>query len=176
MYLKKTLGAAALLAALQFTNGCKLNEDLQGTITPDQVAGSAASLLDGVYLTLRSPFQGATQVFALSEVTTDERLMPTRAGDWDDNGIWRQLHLHTWDANHGQIRDAYANLGTVVFTATDMLQTKFGATTQQQAEARFVRAFAMYWELDLFDQVPYREPGEPVSKAAAGGQGTPAHQ
>lgn len=176
MYLKKTLAAAAVLAALQLATSCKLNEDLQGTVTVDQASGgSAASLLDGVYLTLRSPFQGATQVFALSEVTTDERLMPTRAGDWDDNGIWRQLHLHTWDANHGQVRDAFANLGTVVFTATDMLQTRFGANTQQQAEARFVRAFAMYWMLDLFDQVPAREPGDLVSQPTTVRKGTAAN-
>lgn len=174
MYLKKTLGAAALLTALQLATSCKINEDLQGTLTSDQAAGSAAQLLDGVYLTMRSPFQGATQVFALSEVTTDERLMPTRSGDWDDNGVWRQLHLHTWNANHDQVRQAYANLGIVIFNATDMLQAKFGATAQQQAEARFVRAFAMYWQLDLFDQVPYREPGDPVSNQAAVRKGTAA--
>ncbi len=175
MYLKKTLGAAALLTVLQLADSCKINEDLQGTLTSDQAAtGSASSLLDGVYLTLRSPFQGATQVFALSEVTTDERLMPTRAGDWDDNGVWRALHLHNWDANHSQVRDAYANLGTVIFNATDMLQTKFGASAQQQAEARFVRAFAMYWQLDLYDQVPSREPGDPVSMNAQVRKGTAA--
>jgi len=175
MYLKKTLSAAALLAVLQLANSCSINEKLQGSLTADQAAtGSAASLLDGVYLTMRSPFQGATQVFALSEVTTDERLMPTRAGDWDDNGVWRALHQHTWDANHDQIRQAFASLGTVVFTATDMLQTRFGANAQQQAEARFVRAFAMYWELDLFDQVPYREPGDPVSQTAQVRKGTAA--
>ena len=52
----------------------------------------------------------------------------------------------------------------MVYAATDMLQ--FGPSTQQQAEARFLRAFAMYWELDLFDQVPYRDPGEPVTQIA----------
>jgi hypothetical protein len=174
--MKKTLSAAALLAVLQLANSCKINEDLQGTATADQAAtGSAATLLDGVYNSMRSPFQGATQVFALSEVTTDERLMPTRAGDWDDNGVWRQLHLHTWDANHSQVRDAYANLGGVIFAATDMLQTKFAATATQQAQARFLRAFAMYWQLDLFDQVPYREPGGLVSENALVRKGTAAN-
>ena len=114
--MKKLLSAAAMLALLQLANSCKINEEFQGVLTPDQVAGgNASSLLDGAYNAMRSPFQGATQVFALSEVTTDERLMPTRAGDWDDNGKWRALHLHNWDANHPEIRDAFANLGGVVF-------------------------------------------------------------
>lgn len=173
--MKKILSAATMLALLQLTNSCQINEQFQGSITPNQVGtGNAASLLDGVYTSMRSPFQGATQVFALSEVTTDERLMPTRAGDWDDNGVWRQLHLHTWNANHSQIRDAFANLGGVVFAATDLLRTEFNASTQQQAEARFLRAWAMYWTLDLYDQVPYRDPGELVSANARVRKGTEA--
>ncbi|WP_052695848.1 hypothetical protein [Hymenobacter sp. AT01-02] len=165
--MKKILSAAALLTVLQLAGSCEINEEFQGSLTPDQVrTGNAASLLDGVYTSMRSPFQGATQVFALSEVTTDERIMPTRAGDWDDNGVWRQLHLHTWDANHSQIRDAFANLGGVVFAANDVLRPEFSASVQQQAEARFLRAWAMYWTLDLFDQVPYREPGESVAANA----------
>ena len=161
--MKKILSAAAMLAVLQLANSCKLNEDLQGTLMPSQVGGgggSATALLDGVYIAMRSPFQGATQVFALSEVTTDERIMPTRGGDWDDNGVWRQLHQHNWDADHVQVRDAFNNLNGVVYAATNLLQ--YNPTAQQQAEARFLRAWAMYWELDLYDQVPYRDPGESV--------------
>jgi len=173
--MKKILSAVAMLALLQLANSCEIKEEFQGGLTADQVSsGTAASLLDGVYNAMRSPFQGATQVFALSEVTTDERLMPTRAGDWDDNGVWRQLHLHTWDANHVQVRDAFANLGGIVFAATDMLRTEFNASAQQQAEARFLRAWAMYWTLDLYDQVPYRDPGEGVSASARVRKGTEA--
>jgi len=173
--MKKLLSAAAMLALLQLADSCKINEEFQGVLTPDQIAaGSASSLLEGAYTAMRSPFQGATQIFAMTEVTTDERLMPTRAGDWDDNGKWRALHLHNWDANHPEIRDAFANLGGVIFAANDVLQTKFNATTQQQAEARFIRAFATYWTLDLYDQVPYREPGETVGVLARVRKGSAA--
>ncbi|RZK90716.1 MAG: RagB/SusD family nutrient uptake outer membrane protein, partial [Hymenobacter sp.] len=173
--MKKILGAAAMLALLQLADSCKINEEFQAAVTPEQLGSSSASaLLDGVYNAMRSPYQGATQVFALSEVTTDERIMPTRAGDWDDNGKWRSLHQHTWDANHPEIRDAFANLGGVIFAATDMLRPGFGASAQQQGEARFLRAFTIYWMLDLFDQVPYREPGEGVSNNARVRKGTEA--
>jgi len=173
--MKKILSAAAMLAVLQLANSCKINEEFQGTLQTNGGSGGAtnpASLLNGVYNAMRSPFQGATQVFALSEVTTDERLMPTRGGDWDDNGVWRQLHQHIWDANHTQVRDAFNNLNSIVFAATDMLQ--YSPSTQQAAEARFLRAFAMYWILDLYDQVPYRDPGEPVTQLARVRQGTAA--
>jgi hypothetical protein len=173
--MKKILGAAAMLALLQLADGCKINEEFQGTLPAAQSGGgnaNPASLLDGVYSSMRSPFQGATQVFALSEVTTDERLMPTRGGDWDDNGVWRQLHQHNWDANHIQVRDAFNNLNGVVFAATDLL--RYNPTPQQAAESRFLRAWAMYWVLDLYDQVPYRDPGEPVTQLARVRRGTEA--
>jgi hypothetical protein len=129
--MKKILSAAALLALVQLADSCKINEEFQAGLTPDQISsGNASSLLDGAYNAMRSPFQGATQIFAMSEVTTDERIMPTRAGDWDDNGKWRALHLHNWDANHPEIRDAFANLGGVIFAANDVLQPKFNATAQ----------------------------------------------
>ncbi|AMJ65149.1 RagB/SusD family nutrient uptake outer membrane protein [Hymenobacter sp. PAMC 26628] len=173
--MKKILSAGALLAVLQLANSCQINEEFQGTLPAAQSGGGSAnpaSLLDGVYSSMRSPFQGATQVFALSEVTTDERLMPTRGGDWDDNGVWRQLHQHNWDANHTQVRDAFNNLNGVVFAATDIL--RYNPSTQQAAEARFLRAWAMYWVLDLYDQVPYRDPGEPVTQLARVRKGTEA--
>lgn len=94
--MKKVLSAAALLAVMQLTDSCKLNEDLQSAVTANGGGNiNVTALLDGVYVAARNPFQGATQVFALSEVTTDERIMPTRGPDWDDNGVWRQLHLQT---------------------------------------------------------------------------------
>ncbi|HET9506079.1 MAG TPA: RagB/SusD family nutrient uptake outer membrane protein [Hymenobacter sp.] len=174
--MRKILNAAAMVAVLQLANGCKINEDLQGSLTTSQVGGSGggntAALLEGVYNAMRSPFQGATQVFALSEVSTDERLMPTRGGDWDDNGKWRQLHQHNWDADHQEVRDAFNNLNGIVYAATDML--RYNPTTQQQAEARFLRAWAMYWILDLYDQIPYRDPGESVIEASRVRKGTAA--
>jgi len=74
------------------------------------------------------------------------------------------LHQHKWDPNHYIIVKCFKSLGGVVFAATDMLQ--YNPTPQQKAEARFLRAWAMYWLLDLFDQVPYREPGENLVQPA----------
>lgn len=166
--MKRLFTAAAVLALLEVANSCQINEDFKGSINGSQGGGSAsgstASLLVGVYNAMRGPFEGNVNVFALSEVTTDERIMPTRGPDWDDNGVWRQLHQHQWDGNHSQVRSAFNGLNGVVFAATDML--RFNPTPQQAAEARFLRAFAMYWELDLFDQVPYREPGESAIEIA----------
>jgi hypothetical protein len=162
MKTKKIIGIVALLALLPLTNSCDLDEELNSVVSGSG-NNNPADLLNGAYIAMRDPFQGADKVFALSEVTTDERIMPTRGSDWDDNGTWRQLYLHRWNADNEQIRNSFNGLGGTIFAATDLL--RFNPSPQQEAEARFLRAWATYWMLDLFDQAPYREPGELITTA-----------
>jgi len=144
--------------------GCtKLDENLNGQLTESQVGGggssaNTAALLTGIYDNIRGTFQAQEGVYALWEMTTDELIGPTRGGDWDDNGAWRVLHSHKFDGDHIRIREVFANLGGVIYSATDML--RFNPTPQQKAEARTLRALAEFMMLDGWGQVPYRDPGE----------------
>ncbi len=52
-------------------------------------------------------------------------------------------------------------LDSGLFSATDILQ--FNPTPQQEAEARFLRAFYVFWICDGWGQVPMREPGAPLA-------------
>jgi hypothetical protein len=169
----KISGAAAVLALLQMTSGCAINETLGGQLTEDQIPkGDPSALLQGVYNAQRDPIQGCVSVFALEEVSTDARIMPTRGPDWDDNGKWRALYNHTWDAQNERVRDTYTQLNGIIYASTDLL--RFSPTTQQAAEARFLRAWASYLVLDLYDQVLYRDPGETLSMLARVRKGTEA--
>ncbi len=143
-------------------NGCsKLDEKFLGDVTQGGIgSGTAntATLLQGVYSSLENVFTGHLTVFPLQELSTDEAIAPTRGQDWDDNGVWRVLHQHKWLSNNDKIRECFNNLNGIVYSATDLL--RYNPTLQEQAEARFIRAWSMYLILDLYDQVPYREPGE----------------
>ncbi len=153
----------------------KLDEQLNTTLTNTQTANALGSagvglLLSGAYLDLAVPFTNQDQVFSLECNTADESLVPTRGGDWDDNGVWRVLHNHTWNADHGQVLSVFNNLNKINFDATNVLA--FGPSKQQAAEARFLRALSLYYLLDLYGQYPVRNPGEnllnaPVVKTGA---------
>ena len=104
---------------------------------------------------MRSPYQDQSRFWAASEHTTDAVIGPTRGGDWDDGGVWRVLHSHKWNADHAFLADTYRELLGITLTTTDLL--RFSPTPQQAAEARFLRAYAMFSVLDGWDQVPYRE-------------------
>ncbi|WP_290795400.1 RagB/SusD family nutrient uptake outer membrane protein [Flavihumibacter sp. UBA7668] len=158
----KIILSAVLISSLA---GCtKLEEPVDSAITGEEAevyfGGSNANpdptaLLEGVYLSTRLPYQDQSRVWAAMEHTTDEVIGPTRGGDWDDNGVWRVLHTHQWNADHAFLADTYRDLGRIVFASTDML--KFNPPPGPAAEARFLRAFAMFTLLDGWDQVPYRE-------------------
>jgi len=102
--------------------------------------------------------------FNLNEVCTDEMVVPTRGQDWDDGGMWRRLHLHSWT-----YEDGYANGGwdfgfsgvntanRLIFQIQSMVET--GQVEQEAADAYIaeletVRGF-FYWQLiDLYGNVP----------------------
>ena len=173
MRLSKIAVAASVLALLQATTGCDVNEKLTGQLTQDQIpVGSPSALLQGVYNAQRDPIQGHVSVFALQEVSTDARIMPTRGPDWDDNGKWRALFNHTWDANNERVRETFNQLEGIIYSSTDLL--RFKPNAQQEAESRFLRAWATFLLLDLYDQVLYREPGEDLSLNSKVRKGTAA--
>ena len=88
---------------------------------------------------------------------------PTRGTDWDDNGIWRVLHDHTWDPEHNFNRVAFNSMGKGLYRANNILA--FSPNGSQEAQARFLRAFYVYTMNDLWGQVPFREPGENLLNA-----------
>jgi hypothetical protein len=165
-----------LLTAVSCT---KLDENLNSTLTNAQTAAALGSagvglLLQTAYTDLGVPFTNQDQLFSLEENTADESLVPTRGGDWDDNGVWRVLHNHTWNADHGQILSVFNNLNKINFDATNVLA--FKPSKQQEAEARFLRALSLYYLLDLYGQYPVRNPGDNLLNAPEVKSGAPAAQ
>lgn len=145
-------------------SGCtKLDEDLHGQIGSGSVgSGDVPALLNAAYVAMRNPYYGPYGWWALQEFPSDEAIVPTRGGDWDDNGAWRALHLHRWASDHTRIHSVFRDLLSVSYVATDVLQ--YGPTPTQEAQARFVRAFAEFSVLDGWGQVPFRAPGENVTQ------------
>jgi hypothetical protein len=140
---------------LSFFSCTKLNESFRsdlsqaGTanINPADLLRSAYNSIGGTYVT--------GNFWHLEEHTSDELLGPTRGPDWDDNGQWRALHAHTWNADHGIIGGAFGDLLGAQFAASFVLQ--YNPSAQQAAEAKFLRALTIFSVLDGWNQVPYRE-------------------
>ncbi|MEP6844944.1 MAG: RagB/SusD family nutrient uptake outer membrane protein, partial [Panacibacter sp.] len=137
-----------------FFSCTKLDETFRSDLSQSSSSNVAAGdLLINAYNGLGT-FQTGN-IWHLEEHTSDEIIAPTRGPDWDDNGQWRALHGHTWNADHGTIGGAFSDLLSVQFAASNVLQ--FNPSAQQAAEARFIRALTIFFVLDGWNQVPYRE-------------------
>ena len=144
-----------LTAAL---SGCtKLEQKLQDGLTTSPSAGgvSDTTLLTSAYNSMTGLIHSQDRIFSLTENTTDEALVPTRGGDWDDNGVWRVLHSHKWTQLHDQFKQVFNGLGAMESGALTALA--FNPSPEQAAEAYFIRSFAQYYYLNFFGQVPYRQ-------------------
>jgi starch-binding outer membrane protein, SusD/RagB family len=132
----------------------------------DQTAGSGAGTIDpteglvAAYKDL-SAYTDQANVYALFEHTTDEMIPPTRGVDWSDNGVWRSLYTHTWDPTHAYILGAWNQIHQRAFKASQILGSSPSAA--QAAQAKFLRAFHMWYALDLFGQVPFRDIDDDVN-------------
>jgi len=178
-YMKNYFKIAISFLLISVTGCSKLDQSLPGSLTNQQVSGALGAagvglLLNGAYSDLGGPFTAQDLVFCLQENTTDEALVPTRGGDWDDNGVWRVLHDHTWNADHAYVANVFNSLNKINFDATNVLG--FSPTAQQAAEAKFLRAYALYFIMDLYGQFPFRNPGDNLLNAPEVKSGTAGAQ
>lgn len=101
--------------------------------------------------------------YVMNVISSDEGICPSRPSGWDNGGIFRTLHQHTWDANHTIVQSVWRKLNRGNFTATNVLN--FNPPENIAAEARFLRAFFLWQIVDLWGQVPFRNPGEDLKNA-----------
>lgn len=118
--------------------------------------------LTSVYNSVRGQMENQENLYSLQEVSTDELLVPTRGTDWGDNGLWRLVHEHTWSPIHPHVRNVWNEQNQNVFNTTEIIDSRSQASPSQEAEARFLRALSMFWVMDLYGQVPFREVDEGI--------------
>lgn len=158
----------SLLSVLFILNSC--NVDLDEKIEDSTVGGelltesNAIQLVNPPYAKLRDVYY-FVNCWAMTEATTDECMYPSRGTDWEDGGQWRSLYLHTWDATHPIIPNAWNQLsqGTSFCDIALNYLKGFKQTNDTvkslTAEVRFLKCFYAYLFLDFWGQFPYREPG-----------------
>lgn len=133
-----------------------VNKVVEGGFAPVNVVEALASAYKDL-----STYSDQAGIYALGEHTSAEMIPPTRGVDWGDNGVWRTLDQHTWDASHSYILSAWNNLNQRAYKATEIIASN--PTAAQKAEAQFLRAYNMYWVMDYWGVVPFREVTQKVN-------------
>src|SRR4051812_28252740 len=161
----KSIRALTLLSALIVSPilGCTdLTEVPKSAITPDQYYKNESEIVGGlaaVYATMQRVVQNP---YNLSEITTDEMIVPTRGKDWLDNGKWLDMHRQTYTANSPATLDnmesAWSDMFIGVARSNVLLNALQSSTFSSKptvvAEIRALRAYYYFLLQDLFGGVP----------------------
>ncbi len=162
----KQLFVLYILAA-GFLTGCKkaLNEESYSSITQENYQYSAKDyfpLIGKVYANMRSMW-GEQDFYMAQEASSDEVVMPANASGWDDGGIYKRMHLHTWNADQTQVTNTWVKPYTGILHANNVLSLltsdKVPAPTGEDkkaaiAEMRVARAFYYWLICDNFGDAP----------------------
>ena len=156
-------GALLCMPGALMLQGCTdLTEVPKDALTPDNAFKTDAEVLAGVasvYAGLRATEWG---YYNLSEITTDEMIVPTRGNDWYDNGRWLEIYKQSWTASSGSaledMNGTWNGLFSGVAKANLLIDviTKAGGPTAEVtlAELRTLRAWDYYMLMDFFGGVP----------------------
>ena len=139
---------------LALSSCANLDEEIKdGFTTVESGAADPSQLLQGAYDGLRG-LQSQDNMLTVTTHSSDEMAGPTRGRDWDDAGIWRVLHRHSWTTAHAFVNTVWRTLNTNSFSAFNVLCA--GASGQVKAEATFLRALNDFYILDIFGKLPRR--------------------
>ncbi len=164
--MKNTIKLSFLAFTLLFSWSCS---DLKEQILDESLSGGAleSDLLESSVApayALLPDFFLHTKYFAVQEISTDEAILPYRGGrDWGDNGIYIELHQHTYTAEHRNVRDCWNNLTKMIsrtVSSINVLTPLAESDTEAKsllAEMRGLRAYYNMVTLDLWGVVLKKE-------------------
>jgi hypothetical protein len=164
LFLIRAIMIVSIAAA--FIQSCtNLDEELYSEVVPDdfyKTEEEFVSALGAAYSALGGWANG--DVFNMQETSTDEMAVPTRGQDWDDGGMWRRLHLHSWTPEDGYVNGGwsfcYGGINTInqlIYNFQALVEQ--GQVTQEAADAFIAELESLrgilYWQLiDIYGNVP----------------------
>lgn len=163
--MKTTTLLLSMVLGVVLLQGCTdLDESPTSVITPDNFYRNEQEVLGGLAAIYHELNVDGLEwgYFNLSEISSDEMIVPTRGSDWFDNGRWLEIHRHTWSANSpsglDDVNRVWVDSYRGITRANVLLQALENVTVANQsvieAEARGLRAFYYYLLLDMFGGVP----------------------
>jgi len=158
--------AIIALIVTTFNQSCtNLDEELYDSVTPEnffKTQEEFISALGAAYTQFAD--WASNDPFNLDELMTDEGAYPTRGQDWDDGGLLRRAHLHSYNNEDGHFNGGW-NFGFGGVNTANRLIFQFQSLVESGdvdqaaadayiAELEAVRGF-FYWRLiDWFGNVP----------------------
>lgn len=160
----KKLSIYTLLSGLLCFGCTKVDNKLYSSIDSDTFVPTTDdlnSLMGPAYATLRDLEMGWDALYDLEEICADELVIPARPNGWVDGGVYKTMHLHTFNSLQPHIETVWADCYTGINNCNRVIYQiesgKIPVTTGKDAtiaELRALRALYYYVLCDNFGNVP----------------------
>ncbi|MCL3782658.1 RagB/SusD family nutrient uptake outer membrane protein [Prolixibacteraceae bacterium JC049] len=164
--MKNILKSIFLLAVVAFASCNDLTEEVYSDLTEDGYKYKESEIyavIGPVYSNLRG-LHHHRGFSALQMTSTDILCMPANASGWDDAGVYKKLHFHTWNSEAKQVGSAWSQLYSGVLHANRIIsqlesgQVPVPASENVEsliAEIKVMRALYHWFLMDNFGDTPY---------------------
>ena len=165
--MKKFYKIAALsVATLAFVGCTNLDETLYDKVSSSNYYNTRDNVIAVAYRAFDHGYWSVQWRQVLNEETGDQLITPTRDGWFDDGGIWRRYHDHTYDVDMGHdIADEWNNLFQGIELCTVSIEElqgidfgRFNISVEEGnnfiAQNRALRAWFYLRALDEFRNLP----------------------
>ncbi len=151
----------SILISMSLVSCYDLDVPITTQITADAYPSDSAGYVATagiVYAKLRD-FYGMSYYF-VTELSTDEAILPARGGNWYDNKGYRNFHYHEWTPDYGWAVSTWDGLSQIIGYDNQsmyILQSNMPEGSQKArmlAELRTMRALAYFYFMDLYGNVP----------------------
>ncbi|WP_029905453.1 RagB/SusD family nutrient uptake outer membrane protein [Prevotella sp. 10(H)] len=146
-------------------SACSLDENPVTMIPEDEAYKTPELVYTNTVASLYNDIRNlaTTATWDLSELSSDEAMIPTRGSDWDDGGIFRALHNHSWTPALNFLYDSWQERYVAIGKCNQSLQIVENAKKNNPtaafydtyiAEIRAIRALNYFYLLDQFGRIP----------------------
>ena len=167
-----------ILAGMLLLGACtKIDVPVENQLTPQNFPATDQQFIlaaGPAYTSFRNAF--CTSWWQLQTLSTDEAILPSRAGGWYDGGRYQQMHYHNWTPDNPIVSESWGWGFTTISTCNRILAL-FAASkdspvkTQLAAEIRLLRALMFYYLMDAYGNIPmpttFGDNTKPVQKSRA---------
>jgi hypothetical protein len=157
--LRSTL-IGGLTFLLLIISGCSLDEDTYSIYTPETFYSNEKEILasmSGIYRNFAT-ISSMGGVYRTLELAADQTVVHAKIQGWWFNANFDQLMRHNWDANHSYIRGSYnfyfGIVGQTNALIASLENSGLDNLTGPISELRALRAYAYFYLMDLFGNVP----------------------
>ncbi len=157
-----------LLLAVLFTSCTDLDTEVYSSIPAEDFPENSTQytiLTQAAYNQVKTLCNYGWDWLSAQEQASGEMVIPTRAADWYDDGVYIELYQHAWTSNDNLTSTGnwyYANMWNYMYSGIkscsrviEMLEdNQTESSIASVAQMRILRAFYYYILLDSFGDVP----------------------